>query len=84
MSDIRLETVKKLDLHPGDVLLVTVGGDIGEETWIPTFEDLIEVRDVWENAVPDDVEVIVAHHLIEPTIIRSKIMVGHWPPKVKQ
>lgn len=65
MTETRIETVKKLDLKSGDILLVTLGGEVEESVWIPTLEDLELTADTFRSAVPNDVEVIVFHHLVD-------------------
>ena len=88
MANIRTETVKKLSLSEGDILHVVVGGDIHDSngdlvTWVPSVEDLTEVMDAWGDVLPEGVQMIISHHLVEPTILESKVRMASWPPKVK-
>lgn len=86
---LRIETVRKLDLQPGDVIHVSVGGDLEDGaghkvTWVPSPEELAHCALLWDQFLPDDVRAIVTNHLVEETIIQSHIRVGSWPPKVKK
>lgn len=89
LSDIQqiiVGTVQKLELHPGDVLHIKVGGHIHLEdgkvqTWVPTQESLAEMAYLWHQVLPEDVQAIVTHNLVEPAIVQSQIRVSSWPPK---
>lgn len=91
-TQTRIETVQKLDLHDGDIVHVKVGGEIQvngmAQTWVPSQDDLVETFVAWTNALAemDDtgtrVGLIVTHHLIEPSVLGSKLNVSRWPPTV--
>jgi hypothetical protein len=87
MPDIRIETVKKLSLQPGDILHIKVGGDLKMDhdtvTWVPTIEELEAFAVLWHGVLPDDVGAVVTHHLVDEEIVQSRIRVNSWPPKVK-
>lgn len=72
MSEV-VKPIFKLDLEPGDILHVTVGGEFhdGQPPWIPSQEELEEARLVWAAAVPDNVRVIVTHYLVKTQVIRT-------------
>lgn len=72
MSDehIRTETVSKLDLKAGNVLLIKVGGMLKDDMpWIPSQEDLEVTAADWNSVVPNGVAVVVSHHLINPVVV---------------
>lgn len=68
-----VETVRKLELRPGDILQVALGGHIQDDLppWIPTSDDLDYCRNEWNQVLPESVQLIVTHHLEEPTIVSS-------------
>lgn len=76
MSDtnVRLETVTKLSLKPNDVLLVRLGGDLhdGKPPWIPSFDDMDDMRKRWEEVVPEGVQVLVTNYLLTATVVRGE------------
>ena len=68
----RYEEIRKLELKPRDVLQIVLGGDVGDGgmPWIPAPEDIDQARVEWEKVIPEGVNLIVTHFLVEPTIIR--------------
>jgi hypothetical protein len=76
MSELTLEelatiTIRKLDPEPGEILLITLGGDLGDGLghWIPTADELIQTAEDIQAVVPEGVKVLVHHHLANATII---------------
>lgn len=73
-NDPRVETVKKLRLRKGDVLHVTLGiADLGDDQgpWIPDSDQLVEAHEIWQEAVPDGVNVVVSHIGEDVEVIRK-------------
>lgn len=74
-ANVRVETVRKLHLEPGDILQVTVGlssvdmGD-GAPPWIPTLAELEDASRAWEEVLPEGVELIVDHIGVQTTVVR--------------
>ena len=83
MSDVRIETVTKLQIEPGDILHVKLGGEIGDgqPPWIPTPEDVQHCYDLWAQVLPTGTGLVVTHHLVDDTVIQKAQRVTHWPPK---
>lgn len=73
VDQVRIETVQKLELRPGDVLHITVGGDVGDgyPPWIPSPTELDQVREGWRKLLPEGVKAIVTHYLVNTTIVRE-------------
>ncbi len=70
----RIETVRKLRLKPGDLLHVTIGGDVGDdgEPWIPSMDCMERWRDDWARVLPEGVTIILTHHLVDSKIITQE------------
>lgn len=62
-----------IELKPGDILHVTLGGDLGDDApfYVPTVNDFEEAQQRWERAVPDGVKVIVTHALEQITVFKA-------------
>lgn len=65
-ANIELE-IREINVRPGDVLHIKVGGDIGCDMppYIPTPEDLEAIKAEVENHLPEGVTAYVTHHLVE-------------------
>lgn len=74
--DVRVETVRKLELKEGDVLFVTLGvanlGD-GQGPWIPSAEEIVETRQAWAEIVPPGVAVGVSHFGENVEVIHAEL-----------
>lgn len=75
--DVRIETVRRLDLKAGEILHITLGvedlGD-GQGPWIPGLEELARTYDEWSRAVPPGVAVIVTHFGERPEVINAEVL----------
>lgn len=86
-SSQQTAVLKKIDLHEGDILHIQLGGDVQisgrTETWVPTQQDLEETLLQWAPLVADKgCSIIVTHHLVEATILATKLNLSTWPPNV--
>lgn len=58
--------IRKINVKPGDVLHIKVGGDIGYGMpYIPTPEDLETIKTEVEKHLPEGVTAYVTYHLVE-------------------
>lgn len=62
----------RFDLEDGDILHIKVGGELGDgqPPYIPDPCELDNQKAYWEKLVPDNVRVIVTHHLVDANVIR--------------
>jgi hypothetical protein len=69
--EVRIATVRRLDLHAGDILHVALGGDLGDDLppWIPSPEQIREEAAAWEAVVPEGVQVVVTHYLFKIEVV---------------
>lgn len=69
-------SIEKLDVKPGEVLVVRVGLDNIDDDgpWVPTYEELQCLRQDVQAVVPEGVKIIAYHHGLSFQVIPQEAL----------
>jgi hypothetical protein len=73
IQKLRIETISKLALKPGELLWVKLGGEIGDglPAYIPDANEIERAKEEIEDLVPEGVNVLVTHQFYKPSVIAN-------------